>query len=323
MGYGSIALGLLPRSEQIDLAVQMLDKSTPSIRLLGFETLLAEHAKQIEELSKALLDEFQVLDLESLDAASKTLYKRAIEALSERGKLTPKDALGLQRHLRGTAAQNDAQALPNSFSTALHRLVQDAAQGAQRALLKQQIRTIIEELPEVQRGRLLGAHSPGEVIARCLSFLSSAKPHAGDTPYLKALEGELRAYLLMRSVRVIPLPQGGVSFEPPVNLAEAILLAMGRLPHPMIVELIHSSLGNSRETVVSRACVALGMTQDRRSARHLMAPLASKDPFTRFAASMALEQLLGESPFVDWIYGELPERAQGRKALQTRLDSKR
>lgn len=321
--YGALALGLLPPLQRVEAARLAMEHADPEIQLAGLENLIALGDSKLQEHCAKLLQQLKACDLKLEGALKKTLFRRALEHLSNREKLGPQDALALQKHLLDSSPEDAALKASPRFHALLRQLVQQAAAGAQKTRLRKKTLELLELLPEANRVPLMTLHGEREVLRRVQQLLAGARSHAANPGYLTAIENEIRGFLFMQAVRPVQPVLQGVTFEPPVDLRETILLSMGRMRHPVITELIHNALASEDEEVRARACIAMGMTQDKRAALRLLPALGSRDAFTRLCAAQALDSLVKGLPFVDWLYAAASVRGAAMQELKQRLESER
>jgi len=112
---------------------------------------------------------------------------------------------------------------------------------------------------------------------------------------------------------------GRALFQPPVPLAEEVLLALGRTRDPLALELVLSVLQNGARELRAHAALALGMLARPESAVELLPSLLDPDPFVRFAASEGLRHLTGKAQTVDWTHASAAERQAAAEELRRSL----
>jgi hypothetical protein len=152
-------------------------------------------------------------------------------------------------------------------------------------------------------------------------LVSDAKARKANTEYLRlvavAVTERMLGYPLERENRA----QG--EFLPRVMLEEEILLALGRCGEPMAIELLLSAVANPKNRHRAAACLALGMVGRKSAAPTLARFLLDGDPWVRFTASLSLAHLTGESPSVDWMYGNPATRLAAAEAWMQRVEGER
>jgi hypothetical protein len=308
------ALGALPLSVRTEVALETLAGSDPEARLAALELLLADHHEASVRLCRDLVSECAALEPDRGTAARRQLYLRALSELSQRELLETADLLPLLHHVRSPRQSHGT--LPEELEAEVGELLARAADGVQNVRLRELVRELVDFVVRNRMNPAITAQNADAARAYVLGLIDDVRSHRADDSYLRTVRDAVMEFLL--GYPVDSSAGDRAQFAPPVLLEEEILLALGRTRSPQAAELLLTVLADGKNVNRALACLALGMTGQRSSARELPRFLLDADPFTRFCAwegLRALTEIEDTVAFVDWMYAPAAERTAGAEEV--------
>lgn len=314
------ALSNLPYGERSELALSFLTRQNlDPVRLIGFETLLADLHPKLEAAARELLNECSGARSEPAPARD-YLYLRAVRTLSERGRLAMVDLAPLI-HTAESGEDAFGEEL-EEFREGAREVVDAWLRGLPRNRIRPMIRNLVKRV--VQRGinPSLTELNREQVESYIEGHLTSLKGHKGDRPYRRLVIENIETALLGWTPAYAN--RARAQFTTPVGLGEEVLLALGRTRESSAADLLAEFLQNRRNANRYAAVLGLAMGGSKEHVQLLASFLLDGDPFVRFCAHEALRHLSDLDIDVDWMYGEPKERFDGaERYLEWALESDR
>ena len=315
------ALRRLPFLERSRLARSWLSpRNTDDLRLVGFETLVADVDPDLIEAGRGLIEEAAALRADSSPARD-YLFLRAVRTLSEAGRLEMIQLAPLIFHAENRADVLGERVTP--IQERIDRLVDVFVQGKTLNYVKPQIEELVDLVIRSELNSAVNEETRKKVIDYITDEIDGLKAHRRNANYVRNVRTSIQVVLLGwnpsrfdETARTrAGMLKGLGSFSTPVDLGGEVLLALGRTRERTAANLLADFLANRHNRNRAYACLGLGIAGFQEHVKTLASFLLDGDPYVRFCSHEALHRLTGIELDVDWMYGEAADRFDGAETF--------